>query len=260
MSSDTAQMLRTALALAQRGMHVFPCRPRQKEPATQHGFLDATVDITVIKQWWASRPDYNVAIATGARSCIFVVDIDGIDAEAELRKHETEHGALPPSVEVITARGRHVWLRYPANVSVPSSIGKIAPSCDIRGDGGYVLAPPSIHPSGRSYAWSVDCTRLADPPAWLLNKIALADKPRAALPPETWIEIITSGAGEGTRNDRIARLAGHLLCKSWLDPRVVLELMHCWNATRCTPPLAAAEVRHIVNSIAGREIRKLENA
>jgi hypothetical protein len=252
--------LGTALQLARRGFAVFPCRPGEKKPATEHGCKDATLDAASIKQWWTERPDYNLAVATGGVSGIFVVDIDGVDAEAELGKLEAKHRPLPATVEVITARGRHVWLRYPPDRSVPNSAGRLAAGCDVRGDAGYVLAPPSVHPSGRRYEWSVDCAPLAAAPQWLLDLIAVGDKPRAPLPPETWVEMITGGAQEGMRNDRIARLAGHLLSKGWLDPRVVLELMHCWNNTRCTPPLAAAEVRNIVNSIAGREIRKLENA
>ena len=252
-------LLKTALALAHRGLRVFPCRPRQKEPATQHGFLDATVDITVIKQWWASRPDYNVAIATGANpASSWSTSTASTPKRSCAARGRTwrvaalgrgDHGARPACL--VTLSGERVG----AELDRQDCTGLRYQRRRL----GYVWRRRHT-PERPVHAWSVDCTRLADPPSWLLNKIALADKPRAALPPETWIEIITSGAEEGTRNDRIARLAGHLLCKSWLDPRVVLELMHCWNATRCTLPLAAAEVRHIVNSIAGREIRKLENA
>ena len=91
--------LRTALALAKKGMQVFPCRPRQKEPATAHGCKDATSDADIIQGWWRERPDANLAVATGAASSVFVLDIDGLDAEAELTKLEKNHGGLPPSVE-----------------------------------------------------------------------------------------------------------------------------------------------------------------
>ena len=133
-------------------------------------------------------------MATGAASNVFVLDIDGLDAEAELTKLETEHGNLPPSVESLTARGRHVWFRYPPDVLVPNSASKIAPGCDIRGNGGYVLAPPSIHPSGRRYEWSVDCAgALAAAPAWLLDKISLpANGATPPLPPEQWRELVVA--------------------------------------------------------------------
>ena len=173
-------MIRTALALARRGLHVFPCLPRGKEPATAHGCKDATTDADTIRQWWREQPDYNVAVATGAASKMFVLDVDGLDAECELRKLEAEHGELPPSVEVDYSRGRHIWLRYPDR-PVKNTAGKIAPGIDTRGDGGYVLAPPSVHPSGRAYAWSVDCAKaIAAAPDWLIEKIAARPTATAA--------------------------------------------------------------------------------
>src|SRR5262245_28378087 len=107
-------MVRAALAFARKGLHVFPCIPRAKQPATANGLKDATTDPDCIRAWWHHEPRFNVAIATGAASGVFVVDVDGPDAEAELRKLEAEHDALPPSVEAITARGRHIYFKMPA--------------------------------------------------------------------------------------------------------------------------------------------------
>ena len=106
-------MLHTALRLAQKGLAVFPCRSRDKRPATANGLKDATTDPEAIASWWQQDPNFNIAIATGAASGVFVVDVDGIDAEATLRRLEVEHDALPPSIEVITARGRHVYFQMP---------------------------------------------------------------------------------------------------------------------------------------------------
>src|SRR6516225_3528217 len=100
-------MIRSALTFAKKRLCVFPCQPRGKCPAVAHGVLAATADLDTIRRWWQQDPQFNVAIATGKPSGIFVVDVDGVDAEAELRKLETQHEALPPTVEVITARGRH---------------------------------------------------------------------------------------------------------------------------------------------------------
>ena len=131
-------MLRTALKLAGKGVRIFPCLPRQKVPATPHGCLDATTDSEVIRGWWRERPACNIAIATGTASDVFVVDVDGLDAECALRKLEAENGALPPTVEAITARGRHLYFKMP-EMPVRNSAGKIAPGVDVRGDGGYVI-------------------------------------------------------------------------------------------------------------------------
>jgi hypothetical protein len=249
-------MIKTALTLAARGLRVFPCSPRAKTPATVHGVKDATTNLDTIREWWQAVPDYNVAVATGSPSSIFVVDLDSLDAEAELRGLELKHGNLPCSVEVITARGRHIYFKMPAS-SVRNSAGKIAPGIDVRGEGGYVLVPPSIHPSGRPYCWSVDTvSTFADPPEWLLAKIAAAPNDIvAATPPSGWRELVKNGVLQGQRDCTITRLAGHLLRRR-IDPFVTLELLQTWNATRCTPPLPEIDVDRIVESIAGMELRR----
>jgi len=81
-------LLHTALTLASRRLHVFPCKPRDKRPATINGLKDATTELDTIRHWWRQEPQLNVAIATGTSSKIFVVDIDGPDAEGELCKLE----------------------------------------------------------------------------------------------------------------------------------------------------------------------------
>ena len=131
-------MIRAALTLASRGMHVFPCVPRDKRPATAHGVKDATTDAEIIRRWWQHDPQFNVAIATGEVSNVFVVDIDGVDAELELRRLEAAHGELPATVESITARGRHLFFQMP-ETPVRNTAGHIAAGIDTRGNGGYVL-------------------------------------------------------------------------------------------------------------------------
>jgi hypothetical protein len=128
-------MIKSALALAVKGLHVFPCQPRAKIPATSNGLKAATIDRTIITQWWQQNPQFNIGIATGKASGIFVVDVDGIDAEGELRKLEAEHGPLPATVEAITARGRHLYFRMPA-IDIRNSASKIAPHIDVRANGG----------------------------------------------------------------------------------------------------------------------------
>jgi hypothetical protein len=248
-------MIRTAITLARRGLAVFPCRPRDKRPATANGLKDATTDADLIRQWWRINPDYNVAIATGAVSRIFVIDIDDHDAEFELRKLEAEHGELPSSIEVITARGRHIYFRWPAQ-PVRNSTGKIAPGIDVRGDGGYVLVPPSVHPSGKKYAWSVDCSdSVAEAPEWLLSRANGTNGNGAATPPSAWRDLVCNGVDEGSRNASITRLAGYLL-RHHVDPIVTLEMLSAWNTTRCRPPLDEKELATIVDNIAARELKR----
>ena len=81
---------------------------------------------------------------------------------------EVEHGKLPATMQSITAHGRHAWFAY--TCPIPSTCGRIGPGLDVRGDGGYIVAPPSIHPSGRRYAWSTDsAAAAATAPAWLIR-------------------------------------------------------------------------------------------
>ena len=248
-------MLATALTLAQKHMAVFPCRPRTKWPATANGLKDATVDLDVIRQWWHANPNYNVAIATGAASRIFVIDIDGLDAEIELRKLEAEYGTLPASVEVITARGRHVYFQQPAQ-EIRNSASKIAPGIDVRGDGGYVLVPPSIHPSGRQYAWSVDTgNSVADAPAWLLTRANGGNSGKLPTPAAEWQSLVRDGVSEGSRNDNLTRLAGYLL-RRHIDALVATEIVLAVNDARCRPPLERDEVITIIDSIAAREMKR----
>ena len=150
MSNNNQSLGQMALALARRGIAVFPCRPRGKEPATPNGCKDATTGAELILHWWQQTRDANIGVATGARSHCFVLDVDGSDGERELRELEAKYGPLPATVEAITARGRHLYFNWPSQ-PVRNSAGKVGAGLDIRGDGGYVLAPPSVHPSGRLY-------------------------------------------------------------------------------------------------------------
>jgi hypothetical protein len=254
-------MLRTALQLAERGLHVFPCWARDKRPATANGCKDATVDPIAITQWWQADPHLNIGVATGKVSDIFVLDVDDGSAETALRNLEATHGILPPSVEVITGRGRHVYFKMP-QTPVRNSAGKIAPGIDTRGDGGYVLVPPSLHPSGRRYHWSVDsASTLAEAPGWLLARVT-APAPNgnghAATPATAWRDLLANGVAEGQRDCSITRITGYLI-RRYIDPAIARELLQCWNLTRCTPPLPSEDIDRIVTSIAGREQKKRAN-
>ena len=252
-------MISSALRLAARGLHVFACKPRDKKPATGHGLKEATTDPDTIRRWWRIEPQFNVAVATGTVSGVFVVDIDGFDGELELRKLEATYGPLPPTVEVITGGGRHAYFRMP-EAPVRNSESRIAPKIDVRGTGGYALVPPSIHPSGRPYCWSVDSARsFAEAPAWLLAKIVeRANGGTLPTPPSEWRALMTDGVPEGQRNSTLARIAGYLL-RHHIDPVFAAGLVRIFNATRCLPPLPDEDVGRIVNSIAGKELKRRQH-
>lgn len=160
-------VLATALDYAARGFAVFPCLEKRKEPACGRGFKEATTNPATIRRWWSGFHSYNIGIATGLISGVWVLDVDGADGEAALLQLEHRHGQLPPTLSSITSRGRHLWFR--ADGPIPSSVARVGRGLDVRGDGGYVLAPPSIHPDGPTYRWSTGTFVTVLAPAWLLD-------------------------------------------------------------------------------------------
>jgi len=240
-------------------LRVFPCKPADKVPATVHGVLDATTDATRIEAWWTAYPTCNIGVATGGG--LLVVDVDSIDAEAELKQLEDRFGALPATIESITAKGRHIYLRYPESRDVRNSASKVATGIDIRASGGYAILPPSLHPSGRRYAWSVDSANaLAEAPPWLLDlieapkMIRTAGAPFAGTEVTDWVAFIRDGVSEGSRNEDMASFVGMLLTR--FDVLVAEQVALAVNDARFRPPLPATEVETIIDSIAKRELQR----
>jgi hypothetical protein len=169
-----------ALMLAERGLAVFPLKQRDKVPATRHGFKNATTDRATIQAHWEDWPEQNIGIATGELSGVFVLDVDGEDGEYSLAKLCQKHGPLPATVEAITGKGRHLYFRWADGLG--STAKRLGPGLDTRGNGGYVVAPPSLHPNGRAYRWSVDSSdEFADAPDWLLELLKAPPKPNGSL-------------------------------------------------------------------------------
>jgi hypothetical protein len=245
-----------ALELAERGLAVFPCQPRGKAPACDAGLHAATTDPERINRWWRAFPDLNIGIATGAVSRVFVLDVDGDDGEASLRKLEGEHSTLPSTVEVITGKGRHCYFRT-GKRKVGNSASQLGAGLDIRGDGGYVIAPPSIHPGGRSYAWSVDAASdFAAAPDWLVTKIEAAKaNSKVGKPLEHWHSVLTEPIRNGERNTTLASIAGKLIHSGLHDVVLIYDLLMCVNIARCEQQLPADEVETIVISVMQRHLR-----
>jgi hypothetical protein len=251
-----------ALRYALAGMGVFPIVPRGKKPLTDHGLKDATKDPTVIREWWQRRPGANVGIATGAESGVFVVDVDPRnDGNESLWELELKHGKLETTKVRTGGGGTHFYIKHPGGL-VPCSAGRLGPGLDVKGDGGYVVAPPSIHCSGQPYRWErsdrAGGAPLAPAPTWLLdlirNPAVGQSSPR---PANEWVELIRGPIVRGARNDTLVRLAGHLLRIRVLDPAIAAELVQAVNEARCKPPLLPDEVQDIVESIASRELARI---
>jgi hypothetical protein len=249
-----------ALGYARRGLRVFPCKERGKEPMFKGWPELATTDPQRISNWWSSGA-FNIGVVTGPASGIWVLDVDGEDGESTLRALEIEYDALPPTVEAITGKGRHLYFRWPQGIEIGNSQCRPdLPGIDWRGNGGYVLAPPSIHPSGRRYCWSVDSAdEFADAPEWLIDLVTKRPRGRNSEPmaatPESWRSFVNNSADGSHCDHAIARLYG-LLVRRYIDPIVALDLVRMFNAARCTPPLDDDEVVRIVDAIAEREANR----
>lgn len=242
---------RAALGYADLGWSVLPIQAKGKRPLIAwREFQERRPGRAEIEGWFRRWRDANVGIVTGAISRLVVLDIDpkhgGDDGLAEL---ERRHGPLRPTVEVITGGGgRHFYFASPGG-EIRNRAG-LAQGIDLRGEGGYIVAPPSIHPSGRPYRWVAGHAPhefpLAPMPPWILRMSGGARTKRSM---EDWRQLVREGVPEGMRNSTIASLTGHLLWHG-VDRDVALQLMLAWNRMRCLPPLDDEEVAGVVASIA----------
>lgn len=154
------QVLAAAHAYAAHGWPVFPLRgklPARPKAAGGRGFHDATTDPEVIERMWRAYPGANIGIRTGEQSGLAVLDIDpphgGIDA---LNRIELERGCLPGTLMQLTGSdGLHMLYRWQPGLGCGTNVWGLG--LDLRGEGGYIVATPSIHPdTGRAYAWHED--------------------------------------------------------------------------------------------------------
>lgn len=170
-----------ALALVDESFSAFPLRG--KHPLTAHGSHDATRDKDQIFAWWKQWPNANIGIATGLKWGLGILDIDGADGMITLRQHLKEHGQLPETRIGRTSRGFHIY--FAIVEEMPNSAGtRLGEGLDFRGKGGYVVAPPSIHPSGEIYTWYREA-ELAPLPKWIAKGLKPIAPLRVSLePPE----------------------------------------------------------------------------
>lgn len=215
-----------------------------------------------IREWWRLSPESNVLVITGRVSGIVVVDIDprkgGDDAAHALRAL----GHLPDTRTALTGGGgEHLYYKHPGH-DIPNAAG-LAPGIDFRGDGGYVVAPPSVHASGRLYMWDVGSpTEIHALPKEIAELVASRHRvgvdgaQRAAFDAES---MLTEPIREGERNDRLARIAGYYVSQQMPLDAVVFTLLGV-NASLCAPPLGSDEVRKIADSIWRAEQRNRQAA
>jgi hypothetical protein len=256
-------LLDAGVAYAQRGLRVHPLHAGEKRPRWRSWQERATTDATTIRAWWTEHPTDGIGIATGSASGLFVVDLDmkhGHDGIGTFLALEREHGEAPPTWRSMTANGgAHVCFATPLAGTIGNRAG-VWGGVDIRGDGGYIVAPPTVLADGKRYAWEIgyapDELPLATAPAWLVA--ALDDRPTTGptRTPDEWAALVRDGVAEGARDTTLTAIVGHLLRRR-PSPRLVLELVRAVNEARCRPSLPEADVVRIVDSICGRELRRM---
>lgn len=241
-----------ALKYLERHWSVIPMRSHDKRPAIRwQEYQQRRATMNEVEEWFTRWPDDNVGIVTGAVSGMVVLDIDSEHGGSEsLDRLVREHGPLPQTIEAVTGGGgRHIYFIHPGGI-VRNKVG-LAPGIDLRGDGGCVVAPPSVHVSGRAYHWlaghSPDDITLAPLPQWLLLAVTGLGEGRGHSL-DYWRNLLRQGVPEGERNNTIASISGHLLWHG-VDADVVQELLLCWNRVRCHPPLPDEEVVRTIDSI-----------
>ena len=256
-------MLTAALSYAGRGWAVLPlhglrgdectcgksdCHSPGKHPLTLNGVKDATTDTAKIRAWWDKWPFANIGIATGGRSGLIVLDIDGEEGEIALQSLGIAGNPLVSN----TGRGRHLFFAHSGTpIGNRTALG---PKLDIRGDNGYVVAPPSRHVSGSTYQWATESTGTQ------LSQGQLPDKLLRILtaPVESaqyGHQSAHNAIAIGERNNKLTAIAGFLFAKGLPTDEVLAQCLR-ENEVRCISPLPENEVFGIVRSIEKREFAK----
>lgn len=223
-----------------------------------------------VTQWFTENPSANIGIITGRVSDLVVFDLDSEEAE----KYAQSRGGFPVTAQVKTGKGHHIYMRHPG-IETNNRINRQL-KIDIKADGGYVVAPPSIHGSGIQYQWEEGASIFDLEPAkctpWMLehlqgitaeplvkkgneaskamfeNQRKRTDKKDSESP---YVEILKNGCNEGERNYNATRLIGHLL-KKGIDESEVWELTTIWNLKN-KPPIDLNELKKTFESVKAME-------
>ncbi len=228
-----------AVDYRQGGWCPIPIKKGSKQTALARlaPYLDRPATLEELRSWaWSG-----VGIVTGRVSSVLVLDVDGPEGAAELKKH-----GHPITPMVRTAGGGlHLYFKHPEH-DVRTGI-RVAPGLDVKASGGYVVAPPSVGANGKPYEWivSTEEAELADPPGWLM---ALLERER----PKGPVGPVGEQIPKGSRNKDLASFAGTMRRRGMGEAEIVAALQVA-NERRCSPPLEAEEVEKIASSVARYE-------
>jgi hypothetical protein len=258
----TAEIAIDALAYTSMGWAVFPLHPvRNGRCACAYPDCDAAGKHPIPTRWqntissplavahlWPPGTRRGIGLATGRRSGVLAVDVDprhgGADSLTEL---EQQHGELPETWRSRTGGGgEHILLA--ANQEIRNSAGRLAPGLDIRGDGGFIVLPPSEHVSGQQYEWIHTPASLAAAPDWLLDQLSAPRQHESRGTP-----ITTGTIAPGQRHTALIRFCG-LLRSMGLGEAAIVECGHALLRHHCAPdpPMNLAHAERTMRDIARR--------
>ena len=247
-----------AVRYAELGFYVFPLNPKSKEPATDHGFKDASNVPETVRAWWIKNPDYNIGIAAGHG--LVIIDVDNKPEEGKygtdvLRDWERQHGEFIPTWTVLTGTGGlHYWFHTNDNfTNTTNLLGAI----DIRSDGAYVVAPPSIHPNGTAYEWEAsgdpDEVQMADLKGSAFDLIKDFDVKRKCSKKSKTQYKEYSKIKKGERQTALMSLAGTLKNLNMTD-NSIMEAIRAENNEKCDPPFTEEELEKTIFKFLTRDI------
>lgn len=260
MSHHDPSSFKTPLAAAQSylglGWSIVPLAAGEKRPTAAWQKYQASLmnEDDIVACFGLPEPA-NIGVVCGAFSGVVVLDIDGAEGEASMAEF-----VLPRTPTVTTGNGRHLYFRHPGG-RVTNRV-RVIPGVDVRGDGGYVVAPPSLHPNGEVYRWTRGLSPtdipLADAPSWSVACAGKTSLATLSASTESWADLVVDGVPEGKRNATSTSLMGHLL-RHDVDPLVAVTMVVCWNRQMNNPPLPETEILEIADSVAGLEISRRES-
>jgi putative DNA primase/helicase len=236
------------------------CRSAGKHPLTNHGVNEALAKGIDVDLWWQRHPSANIGIATGEKSGIVVVDVDkGKGGFRSLKQIRKTYGRPPDTpISITGSNGRHILFLHPGE-RVKNAVGYM-PGIDVRGDGGLIVAPPSMHVSGNRYRWHPEAhpaaVKLAPMPVWMETFCELDKKKRQAKKgmwtggKSQWGKSFdpdkVPNIGQGERNDTLCSITGRLIWEN-RELHEIMEIILGLNDNRCSPPLDDKEVRRLVD-------------
>jgi replicative DNA helicase len=226
-----------ALDYAAAGMPVIPLAG--KVPRNRNGLTGASSDVVVVAEWWRRWPDANVGVVTGPASGYVVLDVDGPAGLRSIAELEKRHGAIRTAQVLTGSGGFHYWYRCP-DKPTRNSAGALGEGLDMRGEGGYVVVPPSVHETGNVYRWTRELEHVKECPAWLLED---ARERRNGSAPA-----IGDVIPEGQRDSTLTSLAGSMRRRG-MSELAILAALRVENK-RCEPaPLPEADLERIARSV-----------